>query len=226
RHLPGALARSGLEVASLERAGVDARGSTPYFAKLGDGRRLFVKGLGQDERDADLLFRAWRRLRLQNVGDELPYSTLRRAVEHEALVSLKAADAGVRTPHLVTVAPVGELAMVRASASADGRSLEEAGAGALTDTVLVEIWRQVARLRRQRIAHRDLHLANLLTDSDGRVWLLDFGFAELAAGDDLLDADAAELLCSTYAEVGAGRAVAAAVGALGPGPVTRAVRSV
>jgi hypothetical protein len=98
-----ALARSGLEVASLERAGVDARGSTPYFAKLTDGRRLFVKALGQDERDADLLFRAWRRLRLQNVGDEVPYSTLRRAVEHEALVSLKVTDSGVRTPHLVTV---------------------------------------------------------------------------------------------------------------------------
>jgi undecaprenyl-diphosphatase len=221
-----ALARSGLEVLSLERAEVDARGSTPYLATLADGRRLFVKALGQDERDADLLFRAWRRLRLQNVGDEVPYSTLRRAVEHEALVSLKAADAGVRTPHLVTVAPVGELAMVLAYEAVDGRSLEEAGAGAVTDTVLVETWRQVARLRRERIAHRDLHLANLLTDSDGRVWLLDFGFAELAAGDDLLDADAAELLCSTYAEVGAGRAVAAAVGALGPGPVTEALRYV
>src|SRR4030095_12500183 len=101
RHLPGALPRAGLEVASLERAGVDARGSTPWFAKLADGRRLFVKALGQDERDADLLFRAWRRLRLQNVGDELPASTLRRAVEHEALVSLKAADASGGTPHLV-----------------------------------------------------------------------------------------------------------------------------
>ncbi|HEV8165949.1 MAG TPA: hypothetical protein VGR74_16165, partial [Actinomycetota bacterium] len=76
RQLAGALARSGLEVASLERAGVDARGSTPYFARLADGCRLFVKALGQDERDADLLFRAWRRLRLQNVGDEVPYSTV------------------------------------------------------------------------------------------------------------------------------------------------------
>jgi hypothetical protein len=28
----------------------------------------------------------------------VPYSTLRRAVEHEALVSLKATDSGVRTP--------------------------------------------------------------------------------------------------------------------------------
>jgi len=222
--LVGALARSGFEVKSLERAGVDARGSTPYFATLDDGRRLFVKALGQDERDADLLFRAWRRLRLQNVGDELPYSTLRRAVEHEALVSLKASDAGVRTPHLVTVAAVGELAMVLAYEAVDGHSLDQVDPGELDDEVLQGVWRQVARLRRERIAHRDLRLANVFLDADGDAWLIDFGFAELAAGDALLDADAAELLCSTYAAVGAERAVAAAVEVLGPDPVAAALR--
>jgi glycosyltransferase 2 family protein len=224
--LVGALARSGLEVKSLERAGVDARGSTPYFAELDDGRRLFVKALGQDERDADLLFRAWRRLRLQNVGDELPYSTLRRAVEHEALVSLKATDAGVRTPHLVTVAAAGELAMVLAYDAVDGRSLDEVDPGAIIDDVLQGIWEQVAELRRQRIAHRDLRLANGFLDPDGRPWVIDFGFAELAASDALLDEDAAELLSSTYTKVGAERAVAAAVGVLGPGPVAAALRYV
>jgi undecaprenyl-diphosphatase len=224
--LVGALARSGLEVKSLERAGVDARGSTPYFATLDDGRRLFVKALGQDERDADLLFRAWRRLRLQNVGDELPYSTLRRAVEHEALVSLKATDAGVRTPHLVTVAVVGELAMVLAYDAVDGRSLDQVDPGAISDDVLLGIWEQVAELRRQRIAHRDLRLANVFLDPDGQPWLIDFGFAELAAGDALLDEDAAELLSSTYTKVGAERAVAAALDVLGPGPVAAALRYV
>jgi uncharacterized membrane protein YbhN (UPF0104 family)/tRNA A-37 threonylcarbamoyl transferase component Bud32 len=224
RQLVGALARSGLEVASLERAGVDARGSTPYFARLADGRRLFVKALGQDERDADLLFRAWRRLRLQNVGDEVPYSTLRRAVEHEALVSLKATDCGVRTPHLVTVAAVGELAMVLAYDAVDGRALDEVDDGAVDDEVLRGVWRQVARLRRERIAHRDLRLANVFLDPDGRAWLIDFGFAELAASDAMLDEDAAELLCSTYTKVGAERAVAAAVEVIGPDPVAAALR--
>jgi glycosyltransferase 2 family protein len=226
RQLVGALGRSGLEVASLEHAGVDARGSTPYFAKLADGRRLFVKALGQDERDADLLFRAWRRLRLRNVGDEVPYSTLRRAVEHEALVSLKATDSGVRTPHLVTVAAVGELAMVLAYDAVDGRSLDVVDAGELDDGVLRAIWRQVARLRRERIAHRDLRLANVFLDADGDAWLIDFGFAELAATDAMLDEDVAELLCSTYTVVGAERAVDAAVEVMGPGPVVAALRYV
>jgi glycosyltransferase 2 family protein len=203
--LTDALARSGLELKSLERASVDARGSTPYFARLTDGRRLFVKALGQDERDADLLFRTWRQLRLENVGDEVPYSTLRRAVEHEALVSLKATDSGVRTPHLVTVAAVGELAMVLAYDAIDGRSLDEVDDGAITDDVLRGIWEQVAELRRQRIAHRDLRLANVFLDPDGRAWLIDFGFAELAASDAMLDEDAAELLCSTPSPARASR---------------------
>ena len=224
--LMDALARAGLGVASLTRAGVDARGSTPYFARLADGRQLFVKALGQDERDADLMFRAWRRLRLQNVGDEVPYSTLRRAVEHEALVSLKATDAGVRTPHLVTVVEVGELAMVLAYDAVDGRSLDKVDDGEIDDDVLKGVWRQVARLRRERIAHRDLRLANVFLDPDGRAWLIDFGFAELAATDAMLDEDAAELLSSTYTKVGAERAVAAAVEALGPGPVAAALRYV
>jgi uncharacterized membrane protein YbhN (UPF0104 family)/tRNA A-37 threonylcarbamoyl transferase component Bud32 len=224
--LVDALARAGLGVASLTRAGVDARGSTPYFARLADGRQLFVKALGQDERDADLLFRAWRRLRLQNVGDEVPYSTLRRAVEHEALVSLKATDCGVRTPHLVTVVTVGELAMVLAYDAVDGRSLDKVDAGEIGDDVLREVWRQVARLRRERIAHRDLRLANVFLGPDGRAWLIDFGFAELAASDAMLDEDAAELLSSTYTRAGAERAVAAAVAALGPGPVAAALRYV
>jgi len=222
--LVGAFARAGLGVASLTPAGVDARGSTPYFARLADGRQLFVKALGQDERDADLLFRAWRRLRLQNVGDDVPYSTLRRAVEHEALVSLKATDAGVRTPHLVTVVAVGELAMVLAYDAVDGRSLDKVDDGELDDDVLKGVWREVARLRRERIAHRDLRLANVFLDPDGRAWLIDFGFAELAATDAMLDEDAAELLSSTYTKVGAERAVAAAVAALGPDPVAAALR--
>ena len=222
--LVGAFARAGLGVASLTPADVDARGSTPYFARLADGRQLFVKALGQDERDADLLFRAWRRLRLQNVGDDVPYSTLRRAVEHEALVSLKATDAGVRTPHLVTVVEVGELAMVLAYDAVDGRSLDKVDDGEIDDDVLKGVWRQVARLRRERIAHRDLRLANVFLDPDGGTWLIDFGFAELAATDAMLDEDAAELLSSTYTKVGAERAVAAAVTALGPDPVAAALR--
>ena len=59
---------------------------------------MFVKVLGETERAADLMFRLYRFLRLKDVGDDRPFSSLRRTVEHEALVSLVARDVGVHTP--------------------------------------------------------------------------------------------------------------------------------
>ena len=44
----------------------------------GDGRGLFVKVFGSDQRDADLLYRAWRGIRLRGVGDTRPAASLLR----------------------------------------------------------------------------------------------------------------------------------------------------
>ena len=90
RQVADALAASGVELRQLAPAAVDARGSTPWFGTTESGEHLFIKVLGRDERDADLLFRVYRYLMLKNVGDERPFSTLRRSVEHEALLALKA----------------------------------------------------------------------------------------------------------------------------------------
>ncbi len=87
----------------------------------------------------------------------------------------------------------------------------------MTDDVLAAIWAQVGELRRHRIAHRDLRLANIFLAEDGAVWLIDFGFSELAASDTLLATDIAELVASSSLQVGAERAV-------GRGPGGRAAR--
>ena len=92
------LARVGVPLASLDQASVDARGSTPYFGATADGQKLFVKALGEDQRSADLLFRAYRWIDRRDRGDERPFSSLRRTVEHEALVALAAREHGIRTP--------------------------------------------------------------------------------------------------------------------------------
>ncbi|MEA2702986.1 MAG: hypothetical protein QOD63_931, partial [Actinomycetota bacterium] len=212
-----ALARSACPVESLEPATVDAGGSTPYFADAGDGRRLFVKVLSDEERSADLLFRLYRWARFRNLGDERPFSSLKQEVEHEALCALGARDVGVRTPRMVVVAIVGasENAMLLAYERLDGSSLDGAAAGQLTDAVLEGIWRQVGVMRLHRIAHRDLGLANVFLGPDGHPWLVDFGFGDLAASDAQLSGDVAELLASTAAVVGVERAVAAAKGTIG-----------
>ena len=89
------LADVGLALRRLDKASVDARGSAPYFGVATDDRKLFVKALGDDERSADVMFRLYRRLHPHDLGDEKPFKTLRRTVEHEALVALTARDLGV-----------------------------------------------------------------------------------------------------------------------------------
>jgi undecaprenyl-diphosphatase len=222
RMVADALTAAGLPVSRLAPASVDARGSTPWFATTTDGTALFVKTLGRDERDADLLFRVYRYLRLKNVGDQRPFSSLRRAVEHEALVALKARDSGVRTPRVRNVATVGPDGILLAYEAIEGRSIDSLE-GDFDDALLRQIWEQVAILRRERIAHRDLRRANIFQGSDGEIWMIDFGFSELAASDRLLQADVAELIAATGVVTGAERAVAAAVSGIGPEAVGRAL---
>jgi undecaprenyl-diphosphatase len=205
----------GLAVGHLTPAGVDARGSTPYFGRTPADTRVFVKVLSADERSADLLFRAYRRLVPHDLGDERQFSSLRRAVEHEALVALAASQLGTRTPRLAGFAEVAPGAFALAYEAVDGHSLDEVDPERLDDATIAAIWEQVACLRRHRIAHRDLRLANLFLDDRDQVWMIDFGFSELAASDLLLRTDLAELLASSTTAIGVDRAVDAGVVAVG-----------
>ena len=217
------LGRSGFRIASAERASVDARGSTPWFARTTDGRRLFVKVLDQDNRSADLMFRAFRLLTFRSAGDERPFPSLRRAVEHEALLSMRASAVGIRTPRLEAVSTIGVGGMLLAYLAVEGDSLDRVDAAGLEDRVLDEVWSQLQRMQAAGIAHRDLRLANVFLGEDDRAWIIDFGFAELAASDLLLDTDVAELLGSTASSVGVDRAVAAAERTVGADGLARAL---
>ena len=209
------LVACGLDVTRVDPIEVDARASAPATAFLADGSRLFVKSLSPRERSADLLFRIYRLARFKNLGDERPFSSLRRSVEHEALVSLQARDVGVRTPRLRAIAPVHPDSMVLAFDLVDGRSMDALNEDEITDALLAQLWRQVAILQENRISHRDLRQANVFVSDDGDAWLIDFGFSEVAASQRLLDADIAHLLAALATRVGPQRAVEPAIVALG-----------
>jgi undecaprenyl-diphosphatase len=217
------LAAVGVPLAELKQASVDARGSTPYFGKAADGQPLFVKALGEDQRSADLLFRLYRTINRRDLGDERPFSSLRRAVEHEAMVALAARDVGIRTPRLVAFASAEPNSFVLAYEAVEGKSLDRVEPADMTDGVLGAVWDQVALMRKHRIAHRDMRLANIFLAADGTVWMIDFGFSELAASDLLLANDVAEFTASSSLKIGPERAVALADAGVGPEAVASAL---
>lgn len=219
--LAAAMAAVRLPVTHLRPHDGDARGSQPWTATLATGRQVFVKVTAVDELRSDQLFRLWRRVALRRADDERSPGSVRRAVEHEAFVAQCARDAGVNTPSVLSLGSLGvRRGMFAVFSNVEGAPLDEQDE--VDEPVLRSAWSQVQTLRRARIAHRDLRAANVMV-SDGEVWLIDFGFAEMAATQDLLDRDLAELLVSTSALVGVERAVAAAVAVMGADEMAAAI---
>jgi undecaprenyl-diphosphatase len=210
-----ALEATGIRAANLVRDPNLGRRATAYFTEQPDGSRLYTKVKSPEERSADLLFRTYRYVRLKNVGDERPFLSLRRSVEHEALVSLLARDAGVRTPAVRAVAGVGDESMLLVYQFVEGIRFDRLDDRQITDALLHELWRQVLIMRDHGIAHRDLRRANIIVDADAAPWLIDFAFSEVAASQRALATDLAQLLVALALAVGAARTVDAAVDVLG-----------
>jgi glycosyltransferase 2 family protein len=221
--IAAALCQAGLPVGPVRLAGVPAKGSRPFTAVAAGGRGLFIKALGPDQRQADLLYRAYRAVWLKGVGDRRPAASLRQAVEHQALVGLLAERAGVDVPrvHGVVVAPGGTALLVMDLVP--GSSLDLLPAEEITDDLLQRLWTAVARLHDAHLAHRSLRAVKMMVDRDGRPWLVDYSFAELAASRRQMDLDVAELLASLAILVGPDRAVASAAAVIGTADLAAAV---
>src|SRR5687768_554549 len=99
------------------------RGSTLYRAETPSDERRFVKVFDPNQRETDILVRAYRWFRLRDPADQRPFTSLRRGVEHEALLSLAAHADGVPTARLVAVAEVEPEGMLLAFDYVDGEPL-------------------------------------------------------------------------------------------------------
>jgi len=220
--IAAALRAAGLPVESVRPAEVGGKGSRKFTAVAADGRRLFIKALGSDQRDADLLYRAYRAVRLRNVGDTRPTASLFHAVERQALAGVMAERAGVSVPGVDRIVRVGDTALL-VTDWVDGSSLDRLPADQVGDDLLVRLWAEAGKLHRAGIAHRSLRAANVMVSPAGQPVIADFSFSELAATHRQKDLDVAELLASLATLAGEDRAASAAVEVLGAGEVVRAV---
>ena len=217
-----ALRAAGLPAESVWPADVVSKGSRPFAAAGADGQRWFIKALGSDQRDADLLYRAYRAVRLRNVGDTRPALSLFQAVEQQALAGVMAERAGVTVPRVDRLIRAGDTALL-VMEWVDGTPLEQLPAGQISDDLLVRLWTDADRLHKAGIAHRSLRAANVLVGQDGQPTIVDFSFSELSATRRQMDLDVAELLASLAALTGEDRAVSTGVKVLGAEGVAAAV---
>jgi undecaprenyl-diphosphatase len=137
---------------------------------------------------------------------------------------MMAGTAGVRVPAVrnIVASSAGSVGLLEERL--DGATaVSELPPARLDRPLLGRIWRQVAALHRQRIAHRALGLGVVSVTATGDVAMSDFDAARLAASDRDLALDRAQLLVDTALRVGADEAVAVAVESLGSKSVVAAV---
>ncbi|MEV5016953.1 lysylphosphatidylglycerol synthase transmembrane domain-containing protein [Streptomyces sp. NPDC053780] len=190
-----------------------------YFVTLEDGHPLDVTVVDREQQAQGFFYRAWRNLTLRGFATRSSLPSLRQALEQEALLAYAAIGAGANAPKLIATSELGPDAVMLVYEHTGGRTLDSLPDEEITDELLRGTWEQVQALQSRRIAHRRLVGDAILVDRSGTVILTDLRIGEIAAGDLLLRMDISQLLVTLGLRVGAERAVASAVGVLGPDAV-------
>jgi uncharacterized membrane protein YbhN (UPF0104 family)/tRNA A-37 threonylcarbamoyl transferase component Bud32 len=206
-----ALATLGVEVAELRPASLQHRGAVEYLGTDACGVQLKVRVLSRDAQDTQRLARRWRSLAYRDPSRSVADGRLEQ-VEHEALGTLMAAQAGVRVPEVVTAAlgPDGDAFIVTRQPNIE--PLESLSANDVSDETLESLWEQAARLHAAGISHGRLNASNVLVLAEGPM-LVDLSAATLGAPQSALDIDVAELMVASTVLVGPERALRKAVDA-------------
>ncbi|MEV6981687.1 lysylphosphatidylglycerol synthase domain-containing protein [Sphaerisporangium sp. NPDC051017] len=203
------LRRLGFVPVKARRINDDPQGSRRYAVTMSDERRLDVTVLDRDRQVSGVLYRLWRRIRLNSETRRRAIRSLRAELEREALMAYAAQAVGANTPRLVGTSEIGTDAALLAYEHLETRALEDVADDELTDELLIKIWKQVELLQAQRLAHRRL-TGDSIHLHGGEVVLMDARSGEIAAGDLLLRLDVAQLLTYLALRVGPERSVVSA----------------
>jgi uncharacterized protein (TIRG00374 family) len=178
-----------------------------------------VEMYGPHQRSGGALRQAWRILQLRENETAPLQASMRRAVEHRALMAIAIGDLGIANTETIAVGTLDRGWTMYAHKRIRGEPLKKCH----TSTPVSEVWESLHKLQDHQIAHGDLR-HNEITVSHGAVFFGGFGSAEYGATDNQLQADIAQLLVTTSALYGADEAVAAAIDVLGKDTVLTASR--
>jgi uncharacterized protein (TIRG00374 family) len=213
-----ALSRRGYLVSALKVVRPAGRGPLVLSATA-DGPDAVVELYGPHQRSGGVLRQFWRKLRLRGTETAPLQTSMRRMVEHRALMTIAVGDLGIANTAPVAVSLLDRGWTLYAHVPPRGTLLAEC----VQAIPVSQVWDALGVLHRQQISHGDLH-ATQITVEDNTVLFGGFGNAEYGASDAHLHADIAQLLVTTTDLYGAEAAVGGAIAAFGNDTVLAASR--
>jgi undecaprenyl-diphosphatase len=154
----------------------------------------------------------WRLLLYKQGGPRL-YVTRLEDIEHEAYTLLLAAREGAHVPAVVVTGTAGPGAALLVERRSTGTVLADADPSDVSDSVLDDVWQQVALVHAANVAHGALNAKHIVLTPDGAT-IAEFSQSS-TSNTHARAADVAELLLSTADIVGDDRAIAAAMRGIG-----------
>lgn len=183
------------------------------------GSRAAVELYGPHQRSGGALRQVWWKLRLRGSETAPLQASMRRAVEHRALMAIAIGDLGVANTSTIAVAALDRGWTLYAHKPVRGTPLDEI----VGDTPVANVWKSLRILSDNQISHGDLS-SHEITVSDGSVLFGGFGAAEYGATEAQLQSDIAQLLVTTTALYDAKAAVGAAIDVFGKDDILTASR--
>jgi len=183
------------------------------------GPPVVVELYGPNQRSGGALRQLWRWLRLRSNETAPLHASMRRSVEHQALMAIAIGDVGLANTSTIAMTSLERGWTFRAHTTPSGNGIEVAAG----ETPVAHVWEALGLLHEHGISHGDLR-AKELTVEDGKVRFGGFAEAEYGASDVQFQSDIAQLLVTATALYGAKPAVAAAIDVFGKEQVLTASR--
>ena len=205
-----AMDRRGCRITDLTVVRLAGRGALLLSATCADGAVKDIELYSPNQRSGGAMRQLWRKLTLRG-GETAPFhASMRRVVEHRALMAIAIGDLGLANTSPLAVTPLDRGWTLYAYTPARGTPLDEA----TESTLVARVWGALRTLHDQHISHGDLRARKITVDGD-TVMFGGFEHAEYGATDAQMQSDIAQLLVTTTALYDAPTAVRAAMGVFG-----------
>jgi len=175
---------------------------------------LIVELYGQNQRSSGAIRQTFRWISFRNRETPPPYGSLRRAVEHRALMGIAFADIGLASSKAVAISVLDRGWEMYARPSPRGIPLAvavENQAGEEESTKLIDaLWQTLHTAHVHQMAHGDLRASEIRVEG-GTILFGGYAYSEFGATEVQMQSDNAQLLFATASLFGVDAAVDAAI---------------